>query len=136
MTAATTDRNTKYRDGDSFSFPIAAATAIPAGVIVGLLGGFLVNGAADTDITIVGMSTYPVDNTDGDDGASLVPVTKKGLRRFFNSSAGDAITTQDIGSVCYVVDNQTVAKTSSSDTRPVAGTIQDVDADGVWISFK
>lgn len=136
MTAATTDRNTKYRDGDSFAFPIAAATAIPSGVIVGLLGGFLVNAAADTDITVVGMSTYPVDNTNGDDGAEQVPVTKKGLRRFFNSAAADAITTQDIGAACYVVDNQTVAKTSATNTRPVAGTIQDVDADGVWISFK
>lgn len=136
MAAATTDRNTKFRDGDSFSFPIAAATAIPCGVIVGLLGGFLVNASADTDITVVGMSTYPVDNTDGADGAEQVPVTKKGLHRFFNSAAADAITTQEIGSSCYVVDNQTVAKTSATNTRPVAGTIQDVDADGVWISFK
>ncbi|HEX5276496.1 MAG TPA: hypothetical protein VFW42_02380 [Fluviicoccus sp.] len=135
MAAATTDRNTKYRDGHDFTFPVKADEVIPSGVMVALLAGVAVNAEADTDLVVVGMSTYPVDNTGGSDGDVRVNVSKQGLRRFFNSAAADAITVQEIGSACYVVDNQTVAKTSATNSRPVAGTIADVDADGVWVKF-
>lgn len=47
----------------------------------------------------------------------------------------DAIALADIGSDCYIVDDQTVAKTSGSATRSVAGKIFDVDAAGVWVNF-
>ena len=33
----------------------------------------------------------------------------------------------------YIVDDQTVAKTNGSSTRSAAGTIVDVDAQGVWV---
>lgn len=42
-------------------------------------------------------------------------------------------TAADIGSDCYIVDDQTVAKTNGTNTRSVAGKIMDVDAQGVWV---
>ena len=55
---------------------------------------------------------------------------------FANSAAADAITLADIGADCYIVDDQTVAKTSATNTRSVAGKVFDVDAEGVWVDFR
>ena len=46
---------------------------------------------------------------------------------------GDAITAAQIGSACYIVDDQTVAKTSDNGSRSRAGQVIDVDAQGVWV---
>ena len=40
-----------------------------------------------------------------------------------------------MGSDCYIVDDQTVAKTNGTNTRSVAGKIIAVDADGVWVKI-
>ncbi|KAK0329991.1 hypothetical protein LTR94_034588, partial [Friedmanniomyces endolithicus] len=58
---------------------------------------------------------------------------KKGQFRWANSAAADAITRAEIGDPAYIVDDQTVAKTNGGATRSVAGTIRDVDAQGVWV---
>ena len=58
-----------------------------------------------------------------------------GVFRYANSAAGDLIATADIGTVCYIVDDQTVAKTSATATRSPAGIVEDVDANGVWVRF-
>ena len=41
----------------------------------------------------------------------------------------------DVGADCYIVDDQTVAKTNGTNTRSVAGKIIAVDADGVWVKL-
>ena len=83
---------------------------------------------------MLGVSEAQVDNSLGGAGAANIPV-RKGTFRFANSASADLIAQADIGSVCYAVDDQTVAKTSNSGARPVAGTIFDVDTDGVWVKF-
>ena len=46
----------------------------------------------------------------------------------------DLIAQADAGSDCYIVDDQTVAKTSGTNTRSRAGIVLAVDADGgVWV---
>jgi hypothetical protein len=60
---------------------------------------------------------------------------REGTFQFANSAAGDLIATADIGTVCYIVDDQTVAKTNGTSTRSPAGVVVDVDAQGVWVSF-
>ena len=35
---------------------------------------------------------------------------------------------------CYVVDDETVAKTNGTNTRSRAGVVVDVDAQGVWVT--
>jgi predicted RecA/RadA family phage recombinase len=61
--------------------------------------------------------------------------TRRGVFRFANSAAGDAIGRTEIGKTVYVVDDQTVAKTDNSGARPAAGKCFDVDANGVWVEF-
>ena len=60
---------------------------------------------------------------------------KRGTFKYGNSSAGDLIAQADVGADCYIVDDQTVAKTNGSSTRSVAGKIIAVDADGVWVKI-
>lgn len=45
----------------------------------------------------------------------------------FNSDSTDQVTQQQVGSLCYCVDDQTVAKTSAGGTRSVAGRVWKVD---------
>lgn len=52
---------------------------------------------------------------------------------FKNSGGADAITVAQIGHYCFVVDDETVAKTSAAGTRPRAGVVIAVDSDGVMV---
>ena len=132
--ALSSDRNTPRRDGVQYVFPVATGAKIYAGAIVVLDGGYAKPGSTDTGLVVLGIAEAPVDNTLGQNGDLEVSV-RRGVFRFENSSAGDAIARADIGKRCYVVDDQTVAKTSGTNTRSVAGVIADVDSDGVWVDL-
>jgi len=58
--------------------------------------------------------------------------TRRGTFRLFNL-ATDAVTAADIGKPCFLVDDQTVAKTHGGNTRSQAGAVIDLDAQGVWV---
>ena len=60
----------------------------------------------------------------------------KGVFPFKNSAAADEITNAEIGSDCYIVDDETVAKTDGTGTRSVAGKVFLVDDYGVWVDFR
>lgn len=133
MGALTQKRETLRRDGVQFSRGIAADTVIFAGALVCLSAtGFAVPGSTATTLTADGVANDTVDNTDGANDALQVPV-ERGVFRFANSAAADAITRAEIGDNCYIVDDQTVAKTDGTASRSVAGKIEDVDAQGVWV---
>jgi len=135
MAATTQDRQTQRRSADDFEFPMLGATVIPTGVIVALnASGLAVNGATSAALKAAGVSKARADNGAGADGAINVQVTR-GCFRFGNSAAADQITLADIGADCYIVDNQTVARTSNSAARSVAGKVRDVDTQGVWVQF-
>lgn len=132
MAALTTDRNTPERSGDQFSFPVAASTTIFAGSICALnASGYAVPGATSTTLIAVGRAEEQIVNS-GSAGAVSVNV-KRGVFRFGNSASADLIARANIGSDCYIVDDQTVALTSGTNTRSVAGVIVDVDDVGVWV---
>jgi hypothetical protein len=78
------------------------------------------------------MAIETVDNTYGQAGDKTVTV-RPGIYAWANSSGGDAITQAQVGSDCYIVDDQTVAKTDGTGTRSKAGTVLAVDSDGVWV---
>ncbi|WP_339844308.1 hypothetical protein [uncultured Halopseudomonas sp.] len=133
--ALTKDRDTHRREGVQNSDPVAAATRIFAGSLVCLnAAGFAVPGATATTLTARGRAEEQVDNRDGAAG-DLKVETRRGVFRFDNSAAADEITRADILSECYIVDDQTVAKTDGTSTRSVAGIIQDVDEAGVWVEI-
>jgi hypothetical protein len=133
--ALTKNTNTPERDGKTYSLPVAANVRIFAGALVMLTAaGLATPGAVATTLKPGGRARCEADNTGG--AASAITVEfEKGVFRFQNSVAADAITIADIGANAFVVDDETVAKTNGGNTRSVAGKIVDVDAQGVWIKF-
>ena len=121
--------------GDDRAGLAGASTLIYAGAIVMRnAAGFLVKGATATGAVGVGRAEERVDNSAGADGAMTVPY-RPGVYHFANSAGGDEITAAEIGDVCFIVDDQTVAKTDGTGTRSPAGTVEAVDANGVWVRF-
>ena len=135
MAALTKDRNTQRKDSVQHDDPVAAATKIYAGSLVCLnAAGYAVPGSTSTTLTTRGVAQAQVDNASGSAGDMTVP-TRRGVFHFANSASTDEITMADIGNDCYIVDDQTVAKTDGSSSRSVAGKIDSVDATGVWVEI-
>lgn len=139
MPALSADRTTPNRSARELSLPVAAATRIFAGAMVAVFtsggsAGNATRGATGTTLRGVGVAIEEADNSAGAAGALRVKV-RRGCWQFANSAAGDLVTTADIGADCFIVDDQTVAKTNGTNTRSVAGKVVDVDAAGVWVDF-
>ncbi|HJW23765.1 MAG TPA: hypothetical protein VJ576_02615 [Rhodocyclaceae bacterium] len=133
MTALTQDRNTAERAGQRLSAGVAAGVKCLAGGIAVLdAAGNIKPGVAAAGLICAGRFEETVDNSAGLAG-DVTAAARGGVFRFANSAAGDAIAAADIGELCYIVDDQTVAKTSNSGARSVAGTVEDVDSAGVWV---
>ena len=135
MTAATKNRNTPHRLGLSRGLLVAAAAECFAGTIAVINAtGFAEPGTTATGLTAVGVFEHYQDNKEGADGDQVVEV-KRGNFYLANSASTDAITAADIGKVCFIVDDQTVAKTDGTTTRSPAGIVDDVDDNGVWVNI-
>jgi hypothetical protein len=133
MTALTADRNTPRLEGDERIGTLGATQEIFAGaMLMRNATGDLIEGATATGAFGVGMALER--KTSVGAGATSIRY-RAGIFRFANSSAGDLITKADIGAACYIVDDQTVAKTNGTNTRSPAGVIDSVDAQGVWVRF-
>lgn len=120
----------------------ASATIFHGGLVIntatGARAGRLGQGADNTakaadaaTYRAAGVATHDVTGgaAVGDETVEVI----EGVFPFVNSAAGDAITIADIGKPCFIIDDQTVAKTNPSNVRAFAGIVQDVDADGVWV---
>lgn len=136
MAALTADRNTPFRlDADRDVGPVAASQLIFAGALIARnAAGDLVKGLTETGLVGAGVALRRCDNSSGSAGDLTVQYSRQ-TARFANSGASDAITAAEIGDVCYIVDDQTVAKTDGTGTRSPAGLIEAVDASGVWVRF-
>ena len=135
MAALTAARNTPERAGYVIGYPVKASVRPIQGGIAVLNAGYAAPGTTALNLVAIGRFEETVDNTAGSNGDVSVQV-KRGTFKFGNSSAGDLIAQADVGADCYIVDDQTVAKTNGSNTRSVAGKVFDVDADGVWVDFR
>lgn len=134
MAALSKDRNTKRKaDNDLINFPVKAATTIYAGALVVNDAGNAAPGRTALGLRALGRAEKNVANP-GAAGAERVQI-KRGTFCFANSTAGDAIALSEVGANCYIVDDQTVAKTDGSGTRSIAGIVRDVDASGVWVEI-
>jgi hypothetical protein len=128
-------------DGKTDFAPQKGSSTIYAGGIVMLdSSGRALKGATATGCIGVGLAltnrdldTY--DNSSGADGALSVRFDE-GIFLAKNSSAGDAIAAGDEGKPCYIVDDETVAKTDGSSTRSPAGRVFRVDSAGVWVQMS
>jgi hypothetical protein len=136
MAATTTNRDTRTTGAKIRLVMVAANEVIPAGVIAQVnTSGAAVNATATAANRTIGVNQYRVDNTGGMGGAKKAQIERGVFGPFGNSASTDQITFADLGATCYVVDNQTVAKTNGAGARPVAGTVFSVDAEGVWVEF-
>lgn len=134
MAALTAGRNTVEALGSIFTLP-AAAAKIYAGALVALNNaGYATKGAAATTLIAFGRAEETVDNAAGAAGDLNVKV-RTGVFKWANSSAGDLIANTEIGKDCYIVDDQTVAKTNGGATRSRAGKVVFVESDGVWVQM-
>lgn len=135
MVALTANRNTLVLQGDVLVGPVGASSKIFAGAIVMRnAAGYLVKGATATGGFGVGAADALADNTSGADGAIVVRY-QAARGRFANSASGDLIVQADVGKVCWIVDDQTVAKTNGTNTRSPAGFVESVDSLGVVVRF-
>lgn len=136
MVALTSPRNTPKSLAQVREVPVKANAKIFAGAQVQIdATGFAVAATATAANITIGRAERTADNTGGANGAITVKVST-GVCRFANSAAGDLIARSEIGKPCYVVDDQTVAKTDGGATRPKAGDVFDVDAQGVWVRYS
>jgi hypothetical protein len=138
MVAATKDRNTEeIAPGRTRAFPMQANLQVFAGTIAAInASGDVGKGITSTTIRVVGVFMDAYNNLGGAAGAVTAEVDVGVFGPFANSAAGDLIAAADVGADCFVVDDQTVAKTNGTNTRVRAGKVWQVTAAGVWIDFR
>lgn len=139
MTALAADRATVRLEGARLNQALAAAVLVYAGAIVMRnAAGYLTKGQTALGLIGAGIAQEQVDNSAGAAGDETIEF-RKGVFIVANSAAADAITIADIGKPCFVVDDQTVAKTdgrtSGLATRSPAGIVADVTSQGVHVLF-
>ena len=139
MTALTADRHTPEREGGTYSYPIASNTLCYAGGLAtvnasGYVRPGTVDGASPTSVT-VGRFCRRYDNRTAAEqiNQATVAEVEYGIFRWDNYVT-DPVTVASILDPCYVLDDHTVAATSATNTRTVAGTVMAVDSDGVWVA--
>ena len=130
--ALTADRNTPRAEGDLLVQGMAAVKIFAGSIVMRNSSGYLTKGATATGLVGVGRAEQQVDNSAGAAGALSIQV-RPGIFRFANSASADLIGITEIGKPCYAVDDQTVAKTDATGTRSIAGFVEGVDDQGVWV---
>lgn len=133
MVATTQNRNTPSVSGHRRGHPVAANALCRAGTIAVIdANGFAKEGETALGLVAVGIFEHLVDNRSRADGEQTAQVLR-GFARLENSGDSDQLTAADIGRRCFIVDNQTVAKTNGAGTRSPAGIVDGVDDLGVWV---
>lgn len=136
MSNQTADRVTPMIDGrgKTWADPVAASQTLYVGALAMLNAtGDLVRAGATAAFIMRGVvAKQSLSAAAG----TIVETVHNVLVRLKNSASTDEITRAEIGDNCYVVDDQTVAKTSDTNARPVAGKIVQIDASGeVWVEI-
>lgn len=147
MTALNKGRKTaRYAGGGLRNLPVAAgAVCFTGGLAIAAAGNARPGRegqGADNAAKAADAATYRAvgvflsDVTGGAANGDARVDIQQGVFPFANSAAGDTLTQADIGKPCYIVDDQTVAKTSPNSTRAAAGIVQEIDDDGVWVDVS
>lgn len=129
--STTGERNTQERQGRTFAYGLSAGAKINRGAMVMLVAGLAQKGAAEATGVSVGIAAQSVDQAAGDTRVE----TQRGCFLFKNSAGADQIGLADVGSDCFIADDETVAKTNATNTRPKAGRVEEVGNDGVWVTI-
>jgi hypothetical protein len=131
MTALSENRNTKEREARLRKYTVKDAEKMYAGGMAALntSTGEVEMASDSANLTVVGCVEKYVDNTD--DGEK---VTVKNGCFLFNNSSGNPVTNANVGTRCYVEDDNTVSS-AQGDNAVVAGTVFEVTSDGVWVDI-
>ena len=113
--------------GKTFVDPVAAATKLFEGGMVGLDGAGNAVKAAPAVPVMRGVAVATVDNTDGVAGALSVDVKRGAF--LFNQTGLDRT---DIGSNVFVVDDNTVGAAGTL----IAGKLLDIVPAGAWVEIS
>lgn len=131
--ALSADRNTPMMDAEIIGVPLAAnKKAYAGGIACADASGYATPGATATTLTYLGRFEETVDNTGGSNGDKTVRI-RRGKAFKFKNKSDDLVTQAELGKTVYVVDDETVAKTSGTNTRSAAGKCLGVESDGVWV---
>lgn len=150
MAALTKERRVVRMGYDAHNSPVpmgvAANTRIWQGAIVCNNAGVAVPGATATGLRALGIAKATADNRTGANllypglGAGTGAannITVDALKGTYlcDNDAGDPIAAADVGNDAYITDDQTVCKTSASNTKSIAGKIVKVTPEGVFVDF-
>ena len=111
----------------------SGATVYPGCIVCTDSTGYAVNAATATGLKAWGIlksqasAGTPITNA-GASGAITIEVVQGVFG--FDNSGGDPVTFANIGTLVYIVDNCTIAATSNSSARSVAGEMVGLDANG------
>ncbi len=126
MTALSSDRDTRSRDGKFFVASLAAAANVYAGALLEVdATGRVKPAAKGADKTYMGVARHAADNTSGSAGDEKVLVQRG--EAFHFKKTGTAV----VGKDAYVADDNTVTDDSTGASK--LGRIIDSDDDGVWV---
>jgi hypothetical protein len=128
MTALAKDRNTRLKEhGRTVTMKLEAGAKIFAGAIVAAnIDGRAVPASDAADLTVMGIADHAADNTGGADDALTVRVIKDAVAEL-ETSGGSAVTLADTGNTVFVLDDQTVVKSTGAANDIAAGTLEQFD---------
>ena len=135
MVALTKSRAVKSIPGILFSYHVLANAIIHQGAIVVVnSSGYAKPAAAATGLVAVGIARESVDATGLSSGDISIEIEE--MIAECQNSAGDEITIADIGKVCFLADDQTVAKTDGTGTRSPAGVFKKIEGGRVFVKIE
>lgn len=132
MAALTADRNTPSKATfRRVKLKVKGATKIYAGALVAVVGGYAVPAGDTVGHTVIGRAEDTVDNSAGADGAKEIEVST-GVFKYATATIAQA----NVGADATVVDDQTLGLAAGTTNDIVAGRIEEIDSDGVWIATR
>ena len=131
MTATTTSREAKRKDGEVISYPMAAVK-IPKGALVNInAAGFATNSTDAASETFAGVAYETVDNSAGNAGDLAIRVQTTGTFVFVDGGGNGAQT--DVGIAFHVSDNQTVTDAATTYNIVAGVAVESISATSVRI---
>ncbi|MDR6102788.1 putative RecA/RadA family phage recombinase [Agrobacterium larrymoorei] len=124
---ATSDIRRKWRKGDMYGYPVLGGVQIFGGTMIGVTAALAAVPAGHAScVALIGFSEEAVDNRSGATGDRLVNA-RKGVSVIPLAGAVPA----DIGKPVYASADDTFTLAAGSLLK--AGTIDAIDAEGVWL---
>lgn len=151
MSALTASRATISKGANKVLFDatdvqLKANVVIYNGALIVLTGGYGKPAVAGAGLLCAGWAELAPNvnsvTAGSTDGANILTLStnlirvRAGVGLFNNSTSTDLIAQANVGQICYLVDDNTVALTSNGSARSVAGIIMEVSSAGVFVSIS